>query len=371
MKILINASNLRVGGGIQVADSVLHHLEKFSDCEFVAVLCSALRQCGKDISAYKNVTVLEYDMPWNLFKAFTGRDSVLDKAVQEYGVDSVLTVFGPSRWCPKVPHLCGFARPQVTIPESPYWKDIHGIAKIKANVCRAIVKFLFRFSGDNFFTENPFISERVKQIYPNKKVYTVTNNYNQIFDNPQFWDKSIKLPEFSGFTMLTVSANYPHKNLKIIRDVIKILDERHPDLKYRFVLTLDENQYPLQTASEKEHIVLTGGVSIDKVPFLYEQCDVMFLPTLLECFSASYAEAMRMGKAILTTNLEFAKGLCGDAACYYSAVDAKDLASKIILLAGNPDYRKELISAGELQLQKFDTAEQRAEKLVEILKKIV
>ena len=307
-------------------------------------------------------------MPWSILTAVTGRDRVLDDTVSKYNIDSVLTVFGPSRWRPKVKHLCGFARSQITIPESPYWKEIRGVAKIRANISKTIIKILFRLSANNFFTENPFITERVKQIYPQKTIYTVTNNYNQIFDNPNEWDRSIKLPEYDGLTLLTVSANYPHKNLKIIREVIKYFEEKCPNFNYRFVLTLSENQFPLRTESERNHVFLIGSVSIDKVPFLYEQSDVMFLPTLLECFSASYAEAMKMSKPILTTNLGFAKSLCGNAACYYSAVDAIELAEKISLLASNTDYCNELIAAGKLQLQKFDTAEQRAERLIRILK---
>lgn len=105
-------------------------------------------------------------------------------------------------------------------------------------------KWLFGVSTDSLWTENSFISSRVKQLWPKKRVYTVTNNYNQVFDAPAAWDKGICLPPFDGITLLTVSAHYPHKNLDIIRPCIEWLEEHHPELRYRFVLTLGEDKFP-------------------------------------------------------------------------------------------------------------------------------
>ena len=102
-------------------------------------------------------------------------------------------------------------------------------------------------------------------------------------------------------------------------------------------------------------------------PNLYEQADIMFMPTLLECFTATYPEAMRMEVPIVTTDLEFARGLCCDAACYYSAVDPAAAAEAIYKVATDEAYRLRLTTNGKKQLKKFDNYEQRAEKLVEIL----
>lgn len=370
MNILINTTNLRVGGGVQVADSIIRHLPYMEQHKFIVVLCRALKYLSADLNLYNNINVFDYEMPWSILTSITGRDSFLDTLVIENNVDAVLTVFGPSRWRPKVPHLCGFARAQIVIPESPYWRQFSFRSKVKSHIEYYIYKFLFDISSNFLYTENPFITDRVEKLYPKKQVFTITNNYNQIFDNETMWDKSITLPEFNGITFLTVSANYPHKNLHIIRACIEYLKNKHPLLKYRFVLTLTEQQFGTLNALEKEHILLIGQVNINQVPFLYAQSDIMFLPTLLECFSASYAEAMKMKTPILTTDLGFSKSLCGNAACYYSAVSVEDLSNKIFLLSRSAKYCKQLVSEGEKQLLKFDTAKQRTIKLISILEKI-
>ena len=120
----------------------------------------------------------------------------------------------------------------------------------------------------------------------------------------------------------------------------------------------------------RDSIVYVGKTDVSECPFLYEQADIMFMPTLLECFTATYPEAMRMEVPIVTTDLEFARGLCGDAACYYSAIDPAAAAEVIYKVATDKDYAAMLTANGKEQLKKFDNYEQRAEKLINILEEI-
>ena len=119
-----------------------------------------------------------------------------------------------------------------------------------------------------------------------------------------------------------------------------------------------------------ESVVYVGKTDVSECPHLYNQADIMFMPTLLECFSATYPEAMRMGVPIVTTDLEFARGLCGDAACYYSAIEAEAAAEAIYKVSCDKEYAKRLVDNGKEQLKSFDNYEQRTKKLVKILEDI-
>ena len=368
---MVNASNLKVGGGLQVADSVCRELYKYPQHRFTVVYDKALADCAKAIGQYDNVETVEYETPIDLKTVLTGRDKFLDTLVKDKGIDAVLTIFGPSRWTPRVPHLSGFARPHLVLPESPYWKQIPPKRMLSVKLKLFMLEYSLAKCADNYFTENPFISERFQRLFPRKKVFTVTNNANQVFQKPESWDRNIELPKFDGITMLTVTANYPHKNLPIIIPASHYLEEKYPDLKFRFVLTIREQDLPNADECAKRHIVFLGPVKIEQVPYLYEQSDIMFLPTLLECFSASYAEAMVIKKPVLTTDLVFARGLCGDAAFYYDAVSPSALGEAIVCLAEDNVLREQLVANGLKQLQYFDTFEQRAEKLIKIVEEIV
>ena len=207
------------------------------------------------------------------------------------------------------------------------------------------------------------------KLFKGSNVYTVTNYYNQVFDDKSLW-KNKTLPVFEGITLLTVTAAYPHKNLKISLDIVKSIKIKHPDLNVRFVFTIDKEQFVPVPKDIENNFLFIGKVDISECPSLYEQSDIMFQPTLLECFTATYPEAMKMEKPIITTDLDFARGLCEDAAVYYSPLSAEDAAEKILYVAKHKKVQEQLIEAGKKQLLKYDTYTQRTDKLIHLLETI-
>ena len=360
---LINATNLKNGGGLQVAQSICGQLSRFGQHRFVVVLSSHIDTTI--INFGNNVKIYRYDLKNNFKVVIRGRDSFLDNLIKKYKVDAVLTIFGPSRWNPRCAHLCGFARAQLLIKDSPHYLRLG----IKDKITYLIWAWAFKRSSNNFYTENKYISKMLPSLLGDVKVYTVSNYYNQIYDQPDKWERIHTLSTFDGITCLSVSAHYPHKNFEIIIDIIRILRKKHPDFKVRFVLTFDEKEIPLPN-DVRDSFVFIGKVDLTGCPYLYEQADIMFMPTLMECFTATYPEAMRMGVPIVTTDLEFARGLCGDAACYYSSVDPKAAAEAIYKVSIDKKYAKQLVENGKKQLLTYDNYEQRADKLIKILEEI-
>lgn len=367
---LINASNLKAGGGLQVADSICGELNKFHQHHFIVVLSSYLDKTYERIKSYENVDVYRYDIPDSFRSIVLGKDNFLDTIVREKGVDAVLTVFGPSRWKPEVPHLSGFALPQLVIPESPYFKRMNNTEKLKWWLWCRVRLWSLKRSADHFWTENLYISRRLEQLIRKASVNTVSNYYNQVFDRPADWRRDVILPKFEGVTCLSVSAPTSHKNFGIIEEIVQYLRKVHPEFKVRFVLTFDREDWPMgeEVWNCLEYV---GKVDVSECPNLYEQADIMFMPTLLECFTATYPEAMRMEVPIVTTDLEFARGLCGNAACYYSAVDAQAAAEAIYNVATDEEYALQLVQNGKKQLKAYENYEQRAEKLMCLLEEMV
>ena len=144
MKILINCSNLRQGGGIQVADSICSLLGRYTVHDFVLVLSTPLYINESKYIESTNVKALLYDMPKSVQSVFFLRDKYLDSVVRDYNCDVVLTIFGPSRWKPRVPHISGFARAHILPMNTPYFKGI----SLKHRVLNFFVKKLFDYSAD-------------------------------------------------------------------------------------------------------------------------------------------------------------------------------------------------------------------------------
>lgn len=366
MIFLINCSNLDRGGSLQVADSICCGLNRYPQHRFCVVLSPQLALTAKRIERYDNVHVHMYSFKNNDVISQTQREPFLDSLVDDEKIDAVLTVFGPSVWSPRCPHVSGFARPYVVLEDNPFFERMKLDELTRAMLNNYILRRYFDKSSNVYFTESPFISKKLKEMFPKKQIYTVSNCYHQVFDHPEK-QKEKTLPPFNGVTLLTVSAYYPHKNLGIIKDVSAELQKRYPEFKYRFVLTLEKQNIPELKDCLDEHIHFIGKVDIAEVPSLYQQCDICFMPSLQECFSATYPEAMRSQKPIITTDLDFARCLCGNAASYYSPLSANDAAKKIMELVNSPEQKKQLVEHGKHQLLCFDSHETRLHKLIKIL----
>jgi len=366
LRILINAAVVKRGGGVQVVDSVCRELYKFRLCKFTVVLHPGLYGDLEEELKLNNIDVYNYNFGRNIYTYFTGRNKFLDDLVDKLRIDCVITVFGPSIWLPKCSHLSGFARAQILFKDSPYIPTMTCLQRFLYIIRRKFDTFFFNRCDDTYYTENMYITSMLKNMFPSKDVYTITNYYNQIFDYPSKWDKSLLLPEFKGFTSLTISANYDHKNLKIIIPTIKYLLCKYKKSNFRFVLTINREDFPSDLDGTEKYIIFLGPVKIQQCPFLYEQSNIMLLPSLMECFSASYPESMKMSRPIITTDLEFAHALCGDAALYYDPLSPNSLGETFMHLMADDSLYKDLVSKGQIQLAKYDNYQKRVQKLITI-----
>ena len=223
---------------------------------------------------------------------------------------------------------------------------------------------------DALFVQTDDVKERLSRLLsPGKPIYKVSNTVNSAFLNGRQITR--KLPDRTGseLRLLTVSSFYPHKNLDIIRPLVNILEEK--GLKeFKFVLTLPPEKFDPLFGDLKNRVINVGPVPIEECPSLYRECDFMFLPTLLECFSASYAEAMAMRKPILTSDMSFAHTVCRDAAVYFNPMDPEDIAEKILDLQAAPEKQKFLMDRGEEILKQYNYPADRARSFLEICTEI-
>lgn len=372
MRILINCSNLLHGGALQVANSLIRDLVNFPEHSYCVITTREVEEQLLGQTEFPgNFRFISYQWRHRWFHSFSLKEPFLNQCVKEFRADAVYSVFGPCGWRPRVPHVCGYAKPHYIYKESPFFWQLDPLARFKLR-CKELVHMdWFRRSSDGLVTESEDVSQRLQPLLPQQKIFTVTNNYNQIFDEPLLQQEFL-LPRFHGFSLLTITANYPHKNLSIYPRVIRYLRSAYPGFQFRFILTIPEEllaSWNLQP-SEREHVLCIGKVNVHQCPSLYRQSDFMFLPTLLECFSASYPEAMRMNVPILTSDLSFARGLCGEAACYFDPMSPSSIGDAIYLLANDHEAQKRLIRAGQIQLGRYDGFRDRTRKYLDIIIKL-
>ncbi|MEG1854772.1 MAG: glycosyltransferase [Acinetobacter sp.] len=371
MKIIINAANKTQGGGKQVAISVIEELAVLESCDEFHVLLNSDFLTDIDTASFPaNFTFYLIERKSIELLKIRSRAKELSLLEKEIAPDRVITVFGPAYWRPKGPHTIGFALGLYALPESPYFKFLTFSEKVLFSLRKVIQLYFFRKDADIVITETEVITQRVKKLLGKNSVYTVSNNCSSNFWNfrENNYKKVIGKKVGTEIRLLSVTGYYRHKNLEIIPAVLDNLSKIGIN-NVKFILTLKKEHYiriiPEKYRSKVQNI---GYIESHRCPNLYYESDIVFLPTLAECFSASYPEAMIMGKPIVTTDLSFAHSLCGEAALYYNALDALDAATKIKLLIENKSIADNIVSNGFKQLKKFDTPKQRVEKILKISK---
>lgn len=365
MNIIINASNLRVGGAIQVALSTIHELKNFPGHKFHVFLSPAFNGViNKYDFERPNIEIYWVNFPSRF--TYFGRVTQLDILEKKIGADCVFSIFGPSYWKPKSPHLAGFAQGYYLYSHLPFFKTLGLVDKARLFLLRNYHRILLKKHVDEFVVETNDVKLKLGNFLDmeESKIHVATNTYSSYFSNYNY-KKSSKKNTSKPFFLLTVAHPYPHKNLEILKKVSDVLNREAID--YKFKITVPDSYYKKTFKGYEDSIINLGPIKNSDCPNEYVHCDAMILPSLVECFSASYPEAMKMERPILTSNYSFSTSVCGDSALYFNALDPKDIAEKIRLLANDGQLYQDLVTSGLKRLDHFLSPEERCSKYINLL----
>lgn len=364
MKIVINSAHQRFGGGVQVALSFLNECKSHTEHEFVVWAGPGLKNTLDESDFPSHFSFHYFDFGTINFKQARRINQTLQERERQENPDVIIATSGPSYFHSKAPQIIGFNLPLYIYPETPFLKILSRFKKWKLALRKRIHFFYFRRDAAAYVVQTDDVNQRVRTALKTDKVFTVTNTCSSVFRNPQQFPTKLPVNKSETFRFVTISSYYQHKDLEIIPKV----QHRLKSLGYmnvEFVLTLNDVDFKNHIGSH-DGIINIGPIKPAECPSLYAECDGMFLPTLAECFSAAYPEAMIMRKPIVTSDLGFAKSICGEAALYYRPMDADAATTKIIQILNEPLLREQLVKKGLAELNKFDTPAERANKYLDL-----
>lgn len=161
------------------------------------------------------------------------------------------------------------------------------------------------------------------------------------------------------FVLLCVSMYYAHKNLEILVDLMLQHGEALGDVT--ILLTVAADQHPAAVGLMKrlddprlgDRLINVGPIDPSEVAAYFSYSEGLILPTLLETFGLPYLEAMQFERPILTSDLDFARDVCGPAARYFDPHDPRSVREAILELKGSAARREELVAAGRTRMTSF------------------
>jgi len=132
MKLLINTSNLYIGGGLQVALSFINELKDLNTYNEYYVLLS--QATNKQIDQKKFTDNFYFYLIEKSPASLKTRKKIIAKlnSLEDHiKPDIIFSVFGPSYWKPKAKHVMGFAVPWVLQKDSVAYSELNFLKRIK------------------------------------------------------------------------------------------------------------------------------------------------------------------------------------------------------------------------------------------------
>jgi hypothetical protein len=368
MKVLVDCVPLVSGGGVQAAVAILAGLLRQSAVSWNAVVPHALRAALPDeFAADVRVTFVQRrsqaDRVW-----LTNR---LRQIERDFAPSVVFTVFGPPFFRPRAPQLTGFALPHMLYDRDSLMPRATIVNRFGDMLRRA----LFRRAGHLVVeteTARQLLAHRLD--IPLARISVIPNSFNPLLVRTP----EMETPPPGPFGILIPSAYYWHKNLEMVPEVAADMRRLDPGLDFVFRFTLDP-RIPQWAAimgraralGVERHLATLGTVKITALAQAYAASSAVFLPTLREVSTAVYPESFYFRRPLVTTDMDFARELCGNAAAFAAPRDAGDAACKLAGLARSQQRRAQLVSAGERQLAAgYPTPAEKLRMQLELLAKV-
>lgn len=379
MKIMVNATTLVVGGGIQIGVSFIQNVTgqfERDDIEWLFLVSNEIfLQLSEDLQKDPRIIVF-FNRPSHPLKGVKVRRKILE-IEEEFDPDLVYSIGFPSYTRFRSKELGRYTNPwEINSEPLPWHLYPHFFDRLKLKL-GILYRQYWAAQADYIETQTQSaafgISKRIR--FPKDNLYVIPNSANSIFESLP----KKKLPSYISpkYRVFSIAAGYPHKNLTIIPKVAHELLVKY-DKKVEFYVTLDSDSeilaqinFEASKLGVSNLIFNAGRLSLSECLEYYNKSDLVFLPTLLEVFSATYLEAMAVGVPIVTTDLDFARDNCGDAALFYSSISHEDAASKINSVLSDVSIREMLVDKGRVKLSEYPTLKAKYDRLYEIFTEIV
>ncbi len=326
-------SNLRFGGGISVARNLMAAVIPLRTNDHFTLICP--QDCGYETLTGWNVEIIYvpgsfHSLPW---VKYWYNHQKLPAIVKEKKIDKIVSLGNVAFPAEGIPQLLLIQNAWLVYPFSLAWKRTDAINRMKN---RIMVRYIARHLkyATSYALQTPIMEQRFLKRFKtgDKKTYIVPNSFTPSTtpDNtlPDYDKRPIRL--------LMLSKYYAYKDFSVLLPLAMIIKKK--GLNIEIYLTIDKkesvaaNWYltKVKILGLSDVIHTIGHVEMDDVGKTIQRYHGVLLPTFLESFSGTYVEAMAYGRPLFTTDIDFARAICGDAAFYFRSNYAHGIADIVM-----------------------------------------
>lgn len=378
MNILFNCTTNIIGGGMKNSAFFIKKAVEDDNFNWHFAVCRPVYSLLEDWEL--NLDKVKF----TIFENSPSKNIQARKKLKELSItlniDLVYTMAGPAYVRFSCKHLQGISNPYITHANWDTFSLRGNILKTLKFYGHVGFQFLNTLKSSDYvfqteyakdtFKKRSKIKERRLNVIPNAFDLSLRDYFKQETNTIQ---NSIE----SEITILCPGAGYIHKGFQFVPEIAHQL-QRISDKKFKFVLTLPfDSQLWLTIASEidrlnlKDYITNYGPYKYTDLKILLKNCDIVFVPSLLETFSASYLEAMCAKKKLVVADKNFAREVCRNYATYTNPQDGLSTAKAFDKVFSNINITKEELALSNEILSNYGSQDQRFEKIIALINNLI
>ncbi|WP_322920492.1 glycosyltransferase [Nocardioides renjunii] len=363
--VLIDMSNLVVGGGVQVGASFLDELARLVGDPQALRRWPWLRDVAVEAS---EAVVANATAPRGSLRVTVvdGRPAArLRRRPRGDEFDVSFTVFGPDYGSRRArTRMVGFADVTSLFPEHA---AIHGRRARLRHAVRSRVSCRAFRAADLVVAESAHVTAALEERWgiPRRRLRVVPNVLNRVFTDESLREPlSVQVHHRPAFAFPTRA--YPHKNLALLGAAARILREEH-GRDVEFLLTLTDDEWQALDPDTRAASRNAGPLRVSQVPSLYAACDGVVFPSLNECFSVTPLEALRAGRPLVASDRPFVREVAGDAAWYFDPIEPASLARALLDVTADDALRATRVADGLRVADGWPTGRDRAAAYLDLV----
>lgn len=377
MRVFVNAIAAKDAGARSVVVNFLKAIQHTSPRHTFDVFVPPL--CGYDVLETSRIRIHTLPQYWarRSFRPVVDR-YLLPRAVARLQADVVFSMGNIAIPVRGKPQLLLFHWAYAIYPDSIVWC----LMNLRSRASRRLRLRAFQRAlpyATQVAAQTHTAKRRLEQIYGLSNVCVIPNAVSL----PNFSDTHVDALQYVERKsprvrlLLCLTRYYPHKNLEILLQLGRIIKSH--GAPYRVITTVSADQDPgaarflssIQEAELRDVIHNIGPVPMDQVPSLYQSVDGLLLPTLLESFSGTYVEAMYYGVPVLTSDMDFARDVCGDAAFYFDPLNAESIYKTVVEAFASEGETRRRVEMGRNIVRSFPDWVATAGMYIETLERLV
>ncbi len=360
MRIVIVAHGLRSGGGISVGQNIIAAIGRLAPHNRYLVTIPASLGYEQVCAVLPHHEVSSFLHGGNLVRRYFYETQRLPKLVRQFNPDVALCLGNVALQGLKIPQALLLHNPYYVYPSAHYGRSLLFRERILVAAQRQ------QFARDLkrirlLLCQTNAMATRVRKTYDYQGPIHVCPNAVSKFtlDYPKHDESSLpdSLTRISNkIRLFCLTTYYSHKNLEAIVD---LFDKNRDTLSQHAVVltidtTIDYRAKKLMKSVRKlgldGSIVNIGPVPQSALSTYFKHCNALFMPTLLESFSGTYLEAMHFRLPIITSDFDFTRTVCGDAAIYFDPMNRGSMVNAILTLDQSSE---ELVARGQVRLNEL------------------